>query len=240
MKRSMIIRRGAGESARYETYEVELEDGATLLDSLEYLRTGTAPDLIYRHSCHHGSCGTCAVRLDGAEVLACLTPLASLGDGDSLSVVEPLRTFEPYADLAVDPGRLFNSLPEDASKLRESEWVNGAQVPELGGGSAETGKACRPAGIDRFVRFEDCIECGACMSACPVEEPFVGPASLAALRRELLKLPDRRKEIMAIVARNDGVAACQRHFACSKVCPRFVYPGRHIEVLRKELSEGLS
>lgn len=238
MKRSLIIRRGAGESAGYETYVVELEDGATLLDALEYLRTGTVPDLIYRHSCHHGSCGTCAVRLDGAEVLACLTPLASLGEGDALPVIEPLRTFEPYADLAVDPGRLFDSLPKDASKLRASEWVDGEQIPEPAGGVS--GAACRPDGIDRFVRFEDCIECGACMSACPVEEPFVGPASLAALRRELLKNPGRRDELLAIAARSDAVAACRRHFACSKVCPRHVYPGKHIELLRKELAKGSS
>ena len=39
------------------------------------------------------------------------------------------------------------------------------------------------------MRFEDCIECAACVSACPVsgsDASFKGPAALAALERELI------------------------------------------------------
>ena len=220
MKRTLAIRRGSGDGFRVERYEVEYDERTTVLDALERIRTGAAPDLVYRHSCHHGSCGTCAVRIDGAEVLACLTSLASLSG--EVPLVEPLYRFETVADLAVDPGRLFRSLPEGATHLRTSELKERPEPPE---------------GVERFVRFEDCIECGCCVSACPVADgAFIGPAALAAVRREAINRPERAAEMRAMAAAPDGVAACERHLACSRVCPRAVYPAKHIELLRREIS----
>ena len=43
-----------------------------------------------------------------------------------------------------------------------------------------------PEGIDAYRRYEDCIECGLCVSACPVvvtAERYVGPAALAWAER---------------------------------------------------------
>ncbi len=210
----------AAGSAHFEDFEVNLPSGATLLDALEYIRTGVAPDLMYRHSCHHGSCGTCAVRVDGKEVLACLTALDSLAGG--IPVIEPLRALKLEKDLAVDPGALFRSLPKNTSHLRESE-------------------------VEHYIRFEDCIECGSCVSACPVTarswdastgkvEGFLGPAALAAVHRESLNSPERAEEMRTVAERPDGVAACEKHFDCSRVCPRMVYPGKHIEMLRREFA----
>jgi len=51
MIRKLSIFRGHGETGHFETFEVDLDPQATLLDALEYLRTGTASDLVYRHSC---------------------------------------------------------------------------------------------------------------------------------------------------------------------------------------------
>jgi len=232
MKRVLSVRRGAGASpgrpseagSRVERFEVECGERTTLLDALEIIRTGRAPDLAYRHSCHHGSCGTCAVRVDGREVLACLTPLSAIA-GEPL--IEPLRAFEHVADLAVDPGRLFRALPDGATHLRRAEARDGA------------GEA--PPGAEGRVRFEDCVECGCCVSACPgsaaEERPFRGPAALAAVRREALNRPERAGEMRDIAAAPDGVAACERHLDCSRVCPRAVYPGKHIELLKRELRQ---
>lgn len=226
MKRTIAIRRGTGADSRIERFEVECGDRTTLLDALELIRTGRAPDLAYRHSCHHGSCGTCAVRLDGKEVLACLTPLASI-PGEA-PLVEPLAGFGVVADAASDPARLFRSIPEGATHLREAE-------PREAGGVA----APAPPGAERRVRFEDCIECGCCVSACPVTaadaggEAFRGPAGLTAVRREGLNRSERAEEMRALAAAPDGTAACERRLECSRVCPRAVYPAKHIELLRR-------
>lgn len=218
MKRTIRVRRGRGSSSRVEAYEVEYGERTTVLDALESIRTGGVRDLAYRHSCHHGSCGTCSVRVDGREVLACLTALSSL-EGQA-PLVEPLAGFEPLADAAVDPGRLFRSLPEGATYLREAEFR----------------EVENPPGSEGRRRFEDCIECGCCISACPVTADFRGPAGLAAVHREELNRSDRAEEMRALAAAPDGVAACKRNLACSRVCPRAVYPAKHIELLRRELS----
>lgn len=234
MKRVIRIRRGVGQAARIGNFEVECDQRTTLLDALESIRTGNGVktavhDLAYRHSCHHGSCGTCSVRVDGRELLACLTLLDSL-PGDA-PLVEPLAVFDAVVDVAVDMGRLFRSMPEGSTYLRASE-------PEP---SADGTPAAPPVDLDadirRFTRFEDCIECGCCVSACPVPaESFRGPAALAAIRRESINAPERAEAMLIEAAQPDGVARCERNLACSRVCPRAVYPAKHIELLRRSIA----
>lgn len=240
MKQSLRILRGTDEDVLHYVYEVDLPSGSSVLDALEYIRTGSVPDLMYRHSCHHGSCGTCAVRINGKEVLACLTKLEDFAG--TIPTIEPLQAFKHDKDLVVEPGSLFRRLPKDATKLRISEWSGG----EIKRDPDHEENEVRPGGIEHFVRFEDCIECGACISACPVTKqnwseeslemlPFVGPAVLAAIHRESINNPERREEMLELAKQPNGVAACEKHFNCSRVCPRMVAPGRHIEELRKEL-----
>jgi succinate dehydrogenase/fumarate reductase iron-sulfur protein len=202
--------------------EVEVQPGLSLLDALETLRAGPGgdPSLLYRHSCHHGSCGTCGALVDGAERLMCLTSLESLLPGPV--TIEPLRKAQRIGDLAVLPSALFASLPEGSGYLRSSEVAHRAVGPRSGPPE----------------RLEDCIECGLCLSACPVPEdrPFAGPAALAAADRDREERPAREPEALAFAARPEGVAACDRRFACSRACPQGVAPGRRIEALRRSLA----
>ena len=46
----------------WTSYRAAVTETTTLLEALEELRAKQVPDLLYRHSCHHGSCGTCACR----------------------------------------------------------------------------------------------------------------------------------------------------------------------------------
>ena len=61
---------------------------------------------------------------------------------------------------------------EGSSYLRESEIEK---------------DSTKPYGILTWERFENCIECGSCVSACPVTENFIGPAPLASINREIIK-----------------------------------------------------
>ena len=213
------IRRTKGEFA---SFTVAVEKHTTLLDAFEEIRASQDPTLVYRHSCHHGSCGTCGVLVDGERVLACLTTLSRL---DEEPTVGPLAGFPVIADLAVDPTPLYRGFPRDASYLRDSD-VNREAVP--------------PEEIDRFSRFENCIECGLCVSACPVVGPFNGPAALAAFGRELEQRPDRAGELLPQIAGPDGATRCERALVCSAVCPLGVAPAKHIAVLQRKLSQSSS
>ncbi|MGO8694384.1 MAG: 2Fe-2S iron-sulfur cluster-binding protein [Rectinemataceae bacterium] len=215
-----IAENGAETAAAFTDYVVDGSEAATVLDALELIRESRESGLLYRHSCHHGSCGTCGAIIDGVERLMCLTRLDGLGSGPV--TVEPLRKMEAIGDLAVDPGPLFAQMPLEAGYLCASEVRH--EAPR------EDGKSC--------VRMENCIECGLCVSACPVEVPFSGPAALAAADRDREERPDRLEAALAFAGGPRGAAACERHFHCSRVCPQGVYPGRRIENLRRSLASG--
>lgn len=209
MKARFRIRTKAGELQT----SLELDGSRTVLDAMELIRTGSVPSLSYRHSCHHGSCGTCGAVVNGTPVLMCLTRLDSLAAEDIL--VEPLSRMLVLEGIAVHPIPLFERLP-DTDYLRYGETA-GSDLPEI-----------QPSVLEK------CIECGICIEACPVVKPFAGPAALAAAETEIGKHPSRMPEMIELAGAPDGAAACERAFACSRACPQGVAPGKKItELLRR-------
>jgi succinate dehydrogenase / fumarate reductase, iron-sulfur subunit len=206
---------------RFQEFTVQTAPDASILDGLEKIRLEQDNTLMYRHACHHSSCGTCACRVNGEEKLACITKIGELGQ--DVITLTPLEGFKPIGDLVVDMTPFYEDLSEEWSYLRKS---------------AESDSSPNPAGSRRFTRFENCIECGACLSACPVTEKnaaFLGPAVLAALNCELQKSPQKESYLMSLADSKRGHHLCERALNCSRVCPTGVYPARHIADLRRRL-----
>jgi succinate dehydrogenase/fumarate reductase-like Fe-S protein len=69
--------RGSGaEQGRYEEFDVEFEDGDSVLDGLVRIRYGQAPDLAFQFSCYNANvCKECAISIDGAVDYACIAKL---------------------------------------------------------------------------------------------------------------------------------------------------------------------
>jgi len=194
----------------------------TVLDALEAIRLHHDPTLMYRHSCHHSSCGTCACKINGRERLACITRTKELDD-DTIALA-PLDGFKVSGDLVVDISPFYNDMASDWDYLKLSENYQSTQMPD---------------GIDAYRRFENCIECGACISACPVthkKKGFLGPAVLASLSRELKKSPQKSERLLEIAGCERGEGLCDHALNCSRVCPTGVYPAGHIAALRKLLA----
>jgi len=203
----------------WRRYRLAVDAGMTVLDCLEAIRRDLEPTLMYRHSCHHSSCGTCGCRVNGRERLACISNVHHLDT--AVVTLEPLRGFRRIGDLVVDFDDFYRDIAPDWSSLRTSE--------------TDRDRPSKPDGPQRS-RFEDCIECGCCVSVCPVSrsgDEFMGPAALAAANLERLKSRAREAEILNRVGRDRGEPRCRRHLVCSRVCPTGVYPARHIADLRK-------
>ena len=64
---------------RYQEFSLEMDPESSVLDALEEIRLRQDDSLMYRHSCHHSSCGTCACKITGREQLTCITKINSYG-----------------------------------------------------------------------------------------------------------------------------------------------------------------
>ena len=208
---------------RYQDFSVQVEPGMSVLDGLEKIRFEQDNTLMYRHSCHHSSCGTCACRINGKERLTCITKISDLEE--NTITLTPLEGFEPIGDLVVDMQRLYLNYSENWRYLRRIEDIDSTH---------------RPTEEKRFTRFENCIECGACISACPVTrsiKAFLGPAVLAAVNNELKKSPQTSEDLLSMAGGKRCVRMCEKAVNCSRACPNKVYPARHIADLRRLLAK---
>ena len=207
---------------RFDSFRLEVNSTMVVLDCLAEIRLKLDESLVYRHSCHHSACGTCALRINGVERLACTTRVLEL-ERDTVCL-EPLRGFELLGDLAVDMRTFYCHIDADWPLLRPAEPLAG-QLP-----SEEQPSPWR---------LQDCIECGACVSACPVTQSannFMGPAALAAISDQIFTVAEAgRMVLLQLADKPDGQRHCERALACSRVCPTQVYPARHIADLRKKL-----
>ncbi|MCK5738964.1 succinate dehydrogenase/fumarate reductase iron-sulfur subunit [bacterium] len=213
---------GITDSPKFQDFEIAVTEEMSVLDALEKIRLEQDATLMYRHSCHHSSCGTCACKVNGKEQLTCTTNVRALET--DIITVEPLAGFRKIGDLVVDMTGFYNDIPEEWDYLRPCEKVKSTGMPE---------------GIQAFTRFENCIECGSCVSACPVshaDSPFMGPAAMAALHTEMQKSPEKQAELIAIAGGEHGERHCERAIDCSRVCPTQVSPARHILELRKKVA----
>ncbi len=206
----------------FDEFDVPVGPDATLLDALRDIRSHHDRSLTLRYSCCHASCGSCGMRANGHEVLACVTRLADLRSGPIL--VEPLGNARVEHDLVVDMRGLYDSLePAGRPLVRQDDVLTGP-------GEVATA----------FFRYEDCIECGLCLSACPIvgtDPRYVGPAALAAAARVVAQPRGADPaNVLAWVDDEQGCWRCHASFECTEVCPSGVDPAAAAMALRRELT----
>lgn len=216
-------KRGDG-AERFERFEVPAAECETVLDALRWIQLHRDPSLTLRHSCMHASCGTCGVRVNGREELACVCALAEQGEEIR---VEPLANLPVLTDLVVEMAPFYERFRAEHPIIRASEALPGARVPD---------------GHDAYVRLESCIECGLCLSACPVAATatdYLGPAALAAAAR-LIEEPRGAdpEDVLAWANCDQGVWRCHVGLECTNVCPVEAIPAERIMALRRELTFG--
>ena len=210
---------------RFDEFDVPVTERTTVLDALRAIQLRQDPTLALRHSCFHASCGTCGLRVNGREKLGCVTALADVS-GDTVTV-EPLANLPVLNDVVSDVTPFMERYPAPHPYIRNSEFMAEAATPD---------------DIDAYGRFEDCIECGLCLSACPVvatDDTYVGPAALAYAQR-MLEEP-RGTDVGPILQWADGDNAawrCHAAFECTEACPSNVRPAQRIMKLRRTLTSG--
>jgi succinate dehydrogenase / fumarate reductase iron-sulfur subunit len=237
---TQVFRCRAGAAPRYERYTVTVPDDATVIDVIEAIWSQHDRTFMFRHACHHASCGTCAVRLNGYEVLPCIVPVKQALAERTELLIEPLRNFPLVGDLVVDVAGFFQKqaasgmvITRPAEPALEGQPYARAEVFDETGALVE----------HPYNRFENCVECGICISACPTmaaTDKFLGPAALAGIRRATLGSDDgeTKAALLALADSEQGVWRCHGAFECTEACPQNVDPAAAIMSLRREILAG--
>jgi len=208
-----------------ETFQVEIRKGMNLLEALLRIQDEQDGTLSLRYSCRGAVCGSCAMRVNGKDVLACRTRVEDLLEKPVL--IEPLPLFPVIRDLIVDLSVFFDHYRKIGPTLQGmpvSPHVEYLMKEEI------------RKEVDPYI---NCILCGICFGTCPAFEndsAFLGPAMLAKAYRFLADPRDRRqKEILKAVNTQQGVWGCKTVFNCVKVCPKEVPPTHGIVKMRNKI-----
>ncbi len=217
---------------RLDTFTVDAPETATLLDVLDQIKDEQDGSLTYRKSCRMAVCGSCGMRMDGAAVLACKTPMSTVAESGATPVISPMGNLPVIKDLVVDMEPFWRKFRAVQPWLEEDgdppakEWR--VQQEEL----------------DRIMKEALCIQCGCCVSECNSMESdpdFLGPAALAKAARFVGDARDRgRMKRLRLYNGPHGVWDCTRCYFCNERCPKGVDPRDAIAKLGSEIySEGM-
>jgi succinate dehydrogenase iron-sulfur subunit len=237
-----IFRYKAGQTPRYDLFTVEIADNAHVIDAIDTVWARHDPTLTFRRACHHSSCGSCALRINGIEKLPCIARVKDVWDGKSPIRLEPLRNFPIVSDLVVEVGDFFDRMAASGMTITcEAEDFLPLTVDSFAVAEVPPKMVELPDNLPRFNRFEKCIECGICMSACPTmatDNKFLGPAGLAAIYQARHKTDDpiTVNRLLGLADGEHGVWRCHSAFECTEACPQAVDPAGKIMALRRELA----
>jgi succinate dehydrogenase / fumarate reductase iron-sulfur subunit len=211
-----------------QNIDLDIPEGQDLmvLDVLHLLKEKDA-GISFRRSCREGVCGSDGVNMNGANGLACITPLSSIVKKDRL-VLRPLPGLPVIRDLIVDMQPFYQQYEKIKPYL-----INDTPAPT----------------IERLQTIEDrekldglyeCILCACCSTACPSfwwnPDKFVGPSGLIQAYRFLIDSRDTATEDrLANLDDPFSVFRCRGIMNCVTVCPKGLNPTRAIGHIRDML-----
>ncbi len=199
--------------------EFEVKDGDTALETLQAIQTKQDSSLSFRCGCKTGVCGSCVIRVNGVEKLACKTYLKEA------DTIEALKNSKIVKDLVVDLSYEKNLLYKAETYLhKKGDDKISLKDEKL---------------IDRQ---SNCILCQSCFSSCPVYEvnkEFLGPYTLTRAFRYIEDKKEISSNSILNLIQDNGVWDCTLCGNCTMVCPQFIDPKTDIINLRtKSVQRG--
>jgi succinate dehydrogenase / fumarate reductase iron-sulfur subunit len=209
-----------GRFAEYQAREIPAD--ASFLEMLDIVNEGlialNQEPIAFDHDCREGICGMCSLVINGTPhgpnraTTTCQLYMRHFRDGETI-VIEPFRAaaFPVLRDLIVDRSAL--------DRIQQAGGFITART-----GSAQDANAipiAKPA-ADRAMDAAACIQCGACVAACPNASAML---FLAARVSHLALLPqgqpERTQRVLKMLEKHDeeGFGNCRNHYECEAVCP---------------------
>lgn len=189
--------------------------GTMVLDFLLYVKNELDPTLSFRRSCREGICGSCAMNINGYNILACLKEIPKFSPNDTSRLfmdptgktvpvvrVTALPHAKPLRDLIPDVSPFYRHYRSISPWLVSSKIASGKDLTNALGDRRE-----RMPKNSRFWSY--------------VMEPFSDDESIlpdqgdvVENHRENIQSPDDRKNL-------DGLYECILCLCCSHSCPSY-------------------
>jgi succinate dehydrogenase / fumarate reductase iron-sulfur subunit len=216
--------KGPNDTGGFVTYEhPNVNPHMSFLEMLDVLNeelvaNGDEP-VAFDYDCREGICGSCGMMINGVAhgptpaTATCQLHMRHFKDGDTVTI-EPwrARAFPVIKDLVVDRSALDRIVQA------------GGYISVNTGAAPEANAILVPKqDADRAFDAAECIQCGACVAACPNASAML---FLAAKASHLNLLPQGRPErytrTLSMVAAHDrqGFGACTNMGECEAVCPK--------------------
>ena len=216
---------GPNDKGELRTYDMPgVSDEMSFLEMLDILNdrlteAGEEP-IAFEHDCREGICGSCGMMIDGQAhgpqrgTATCQLHMRKFDDGDVITV-EPWRAsaFPVVKDLVVNRSALD-------------------RIVEAGGYiSVNTGAAIEANIIpvpkeaaDAAFDAAACIQCGACVAACPnAAAQLFTAAKVAHLNLLPQGQPERYQRVEAMVdTMEEYFGSCTMHGECQEACPKSI------------------
>jgi len=196
--------------------EFELaQNNISLLEALKYIKSNIDASLSFESSCRSGVCGSCALRVNSREVLACSYKVQ---DGD---VIEPLKlkNYMVLKDLIIIPNRLNQNKIKDLN-LTQNRYIKHQDFKQV-------------------AKATECIGCSSCLSSCPVYE-YDGEFLAPFLQVKSLRYIDSSAEIISNI-QTKAIWDCTMCGNCNMVCPAHIdIKGDIMKLRTKSIQSGFS
>ena len=192
-----------------DTFEVE---NTNLLKALIEIKTKKDNSLTFRCGCKSGVCGSCAIRVNGVEKLACKT---NISQND---LIEALKNSNILKDLVVNVSHETLLIEKTKSYISEIEKINISQKD-----------------IKNIDLQSNCILCNSCYSSCPVydvNKEFLGPFALTRALRYVNDKKNAHSLDIVDSIQSNGIWDCTLCSACTLVCPQGIDPKADIMQLQ--------
>jgi len=214
----------AGDAGQFVTYQArDVNEHMSFLEMLDVVNEGLISrgeePIAFDSDCREGICGTCGFMINGLAhgpqraTTVCQLHMRFFKQGDVL-VLEPWRAaaLPVLRDLVVDRSSMDRII------------VAGGYISVNTGSAPEANAAPVPKPhADRAFDAAACIQCGACVAACPNASAMLFMAAKVTHLGELPQgQPERTRRVRHMVAQHDreGFGHCSNHGECEAVCPK--------------------
>jgi len=214
---------GPDDTGRFETIDAPgIKDEMSFLEMLDLvnerlLNDGKDP-ITFDHDCREGICGTCSLMINGQahgpqrSTATCQLHMRHFHDGQTV-VIEPWRAtaFPVIKDLMVDRAVL--------DRIVES----GGFITANTGGAPDANLIPIPKPVaDAAMDAAACIQCGACVAACPNSAAQLFTAAKVAHLNLLPQgQPERYQRVEKMVdTMEEYFGSCTNHGECQEACPK--------------------